>query len=102
MPGQKVRIVLKSFDHRVLDISTQQILDTAAQTGAQVAGPVPMPTSKRMFTVLRSPHVNKDSREYFELRTHKRLIDILEPSSKTIDSLTSLTVPAGVDIAIKL
>ena len=102
MPGQKVRIVLKSFDHRVLDISTQQILDTASQTGAQVAGPVPMPTSKRRFTVLRSPHVNKDSREYFELRVHKRIMDILEPSPKTIDSLTKLNVPAGVDISIKL
>tara|TARA_B100001750_G_C15355254_1_gene519314 strand:+ start:165 stop:473 length:309 start_codon:yes stop_codon:yes gene_type:complete len=102
MPGQKVRIVLKSFDHRVLDISTQQILQTAAQTGAQVVGPVPMPTAKRRFTVLRSPHVNKDSREYFELRVHKRIMDILEPSSKTIDSLTKLNVPAGVDISIKL
>ena len=101
-PTQKMSIILKAFDHRVLDVSAQQILETAERTGARVSGPVPMPTSKRMFTVLRSPHVNKDSREYFELRTHKRLIDILEPSSKTIDSLTSLTVPAGVDIAIKL
>ena len=101
-PTQKMRIILKAFDHRVLDVSAQQILETAERTGARVSGPVPMPTSKRMFTVLRSPHVNKDSREYFELRTHKSLIDILEPSSKTIDSLTSLTVPAGVDIAIKL
>jgi small subunit ribosomal protein S10 len=101
-PTQKMRIILKAFDHRVLDVSAQQILETAERTGARVAGPVPMPTTKRMFTVLTSPHVNKDSREYFELRTHKRLIDILEPSSKTIDSLTSLTVPAGVDIAIKL
>ena len=103
MPStQKMRIILKSFDHRVLDVSAQQILETAERTGAKVAGPVPMPTTKRMFTVIRSPQVNKDSREYFELRTHKRLIDILEPSSKTIDSLTSLSVPAGVDIAIKL
>jgi len=101
-PTQKMRIILKSFDHRVLDVSAKQILETAERTGAKVAGPVPMPTTKRMFTVIRSPHVNKDSREYFELRTHKRLIDILEPSSKTIDSLTSLSVPAGVDIAIKL
>lgn len=101
-PTQKMRIILKSFDHRVLDVSAQQILETAERTGAKVAGPVPMPTTQRMFTVIRSPHVNKDSREYFELRTHKRLIDILEPSSKTIDSLTSLSVPAGVDIAIKL
>ena len=101
-PTQKMRIILKSFDHRVLDVSAQQILETAERTGAKVAGPVPMPTTKRMLTVIRSPHVNKDSREYFELRTHKRLIDILEPSSKTIDSLTSLSVPSGVDIAIKL
>ena len=101
-PTQKMRIILKAFDHRVLDVSAQQILETAEWTGARVAGPVPMPTTKRMFTVIRSPHVNKDSREYFELRTHKRLIDILEPSSKTIDSLTSLSVPSGVDIAIKL
>ena len=84
MPGQKIRIILKAFDHRVLDISAQQIMETAERTGAQTA------------------HVHKDSREYFELRVHKRLIDILEPSSKTIDSLTRLNVPAGVDIAIKL
>lgn len=102
MPGQKIRIVLKSFDHRLLDISSQQILETAERTGANVAGPVPLPTAKRMFTVIRSPHIDKDSREHFELRVHKRLIDIIEPSSKTIDSLTRLNVPAGVDIAIKL
>ena len=101
-PTQKMRIILKSFDHRVLDVSAQQILETAERTGAKVAGPVPMPTTKRMFTVIRSPHLNKHPREYFELITHKRLIDILEPSSKTIDSLTSLSVPSGVDIAIKL
>jgi small subunit ribosomal protein S10 len=102
MPGQKIRIVLKAFDYRLLDISSQQILETAERTGAHVAGPVPLPTAKRMFTVIRSPHIDKDSREHFELRVHKRLIDILEPSSKTIDSLTRLNVPAGVDIAIKL
>jgi len=102
MPGQKIRIVLKGFDHRLLDISSPQIMETAERTGANVAGPVPLPTAKRMFTVIRSPHVYKDSREHFELRVHKRLIDILEPSSKTIDSLTRLNVPAGVDIAIKL
>ena len=102
MPGQKIRIVLKGFDHRLLDISSQQIPETAERTGANVAGPVPLPTAKRMFTVIRSPHIDKDSREHFELRVHKRLIDILEPSSKTIDSLTRLNVPAGVDIAIKL
>jgi small subunit ribosomal protein S10 len=102
MPGQKIRIVLKSFDHRVLDVSAQQIMETAERTGAQVAGPVPLPTAKRRFTVVRSPHIDKRSMEYFELRVHKRLIDILEPSPKTIDSLTRLNVPAGVDIAIKL
>lgn len=102
MPSQKIRIVLKSFDHRLLDISSQQILETAERTGANVVGPVPLPTAKRMFTVIRSPHIDKDSREHFELRVHKRLIDIIEPSSKTIDSLTRLNVPAGVDIAIKL
>ncbi len=102
MPGQKIRIVLKAFDHRVLDVSAQQILDAAERTGAQITGPVPLPTAIRRFCVIRSPHIDKDSREHFELRVHKRLIDILEPSSKTIDSLTRLNVPAGVDIAIKL
>ncbi|MSQ08356.1 MAG: 30S ribosomal protein S10 [Dehalococcoidia bacterium] len=102
MPGQKIRIVLKSFDHRVLDMSAQQIMEAAERTGAQVAGPVPMPTSIRRFCVIRSPHIDKDSREHFELRVHKRVIDIVEPTSKTVDSLTRLNVPAGVDIAIKL
>jgi small subunit ribosomal protein S10 len=102
MPGQKIRIVLKAFDHRVLDLSAQQILEAAERTGAQVAGPVPMPTSIRRFCVIRSPHIDKNSREHFELRVHKRLIDIVEPTSKTVDSLTRLNVPAGVDIAIKL
>ena len=102
MPGQKIRIVLKAYDHRVLDLSAQQILETAERTGAAVVGPVPMPTAIRRFCVIRSPHVDKDSREHFELRVHKRLIDIVEPTSKTIDSLTRLNVPAGVDIAIKL
>jgi small subunit ribosomal protein S10 len=94
--------VLKAFDHRVLDVSAQQILDAAERTGAQITGPVPLPTAIRRFCVIRGPHIDKDSREHFELRVHKRLIDILEPSSKTIDSLTRLNVPAGVDIAIKL
>jgi small subunit ribosomal protein S10 len=102
VPGQKIRIVLKAFDHRVLDVSAQQILDAAERTGAQITGPVPLPTAIRRFCVIRGPHIDKDSREHFELRVHKRLIDILEPSSKTIDSLTRLNVPAGVDIAIKL
>jgi small subunit ribosomal protein S10 len=102
VPGQKIRIVLKAFDHRVLDMSAQQILEAAERTGAQVAGPVPLPTSIRRFCVIRSPHIDKNSREHFELRVHKRLIDIVEPTSKTVDSLTRLNVPAGVDISIKL
>jgi small subunit ribosomal protein S10 len=99
---QKIRIILKAFDHRVLDQSAEQIVEAAERTGAQVAGPIPLPTSIKRFCVIRSPHVFKDSREHFELRTHNRLIDILEPTSKTIDSLTRLNVPAGVDISIKL
>ena len=99
---QKVRIVLKSFDHKVLDVSTEQIVETAEQTGARISGPVPMPKKIRRFCVIRGPHVDKDSREHFEIRTHKRLIDILQPTSKTIDSLTRLNLPAGVDISIKL
>ena len=102
MPGQKIRIILKAFDHRVLDLSAGQIVEAAERTGAAVAGPIPLPTRIRRFCVIRSPHIDKRSREHFELRTHKRLIDILEPTSKTIDSLTRLNVPAGVDIAIKL
>ena len=99
---QKIRIVLRAFDHRSLDLSAGQIVDTAERTGAQVAGPVPLPTHIRRFCVIRSPHVDKDSREHFEIRTHKRLIDIIDPSSKTIDALTRLNLPAGVDISIKL
>ena len=99
---QKVRIILKAFDHKMLDQSTSQIVETAERTGARIAGPVPLPTRIRRFCVIRSPHVDKDSREHFEIRTHKRLIDILEPTSKTIDSLTRLILPAGVDISIKL
>ena len=99
---QKVRIILKAFDHKMLDTSTAQIVETAERTGARIAGPVPLPTHIRRFCVIRSPHVDKDSREHFEIRTHKRLIDILEPTSKTIDSLTRLNLPAGVDISIKL
>jgi len=100
--SQKIRIILKAFDHKILDLSASQIVETAERTGAQISGPVPLPTTTRRFCVLRSPHVFKDSREHFELRTHNRLIDILEPTSKTIDSLTKLNVPAGVDISIKL
>jgi small subunit ribosomal protein S10 len=102
MPKQKIRIILKAFDHRILDMSAVQIVEAAERTGAAVAGPIPMPTSIKRFCVIRSPHIDKDSREHFELRAHTRLIDILDPTSKTIDSLTRLNVPAGVDIAIKL
>ena len=102
MPQQKVRIVLKAFDHKILDVSATQIVEAAERTGAGVTGPVPMPTTIKRFCVIRSPHVDKDSREHFELRSHKRLIDILDPSAKTIDALTQLSVPAGVDISIKL
>lgn len=99
---QRIRIILKAFDHRVLDQSAQHIVETAERAGAQVAGPVPLPTSIRRFCVIRSPHIDKNSREHFEIRTHKRLIDILNPTSKTIDALTRLNMPAGVDISIKM
>ena len=99
---QHIRIVLKAFDHRVLDQSAEHIVETAERAGAQVAGPIPMPTSIKRFCVIRSPHVDKDSREHFEIRTHKRLIDIVNITSKTIDALTRLNLPAGVDISIKL
>ncbi|MFB0900446.1 MAG: 30S ribosomal protein S10 [Dehalococcoidia bacterium] len=102
MDKQKIRIRLKAYDHRVLDISAQQIVESAERTGAVVSGPVPLPTRIRRFTVLRSPFIDKDSRDQFEMRTHKRLIDILEPSSTTIDTLMKLQVPSGVDIEIKL
>ena len=102
MPEQKIRIVLKAYDHRILDLSTTQILEAAERTGAVVAGPIPMPTRIKRFCVIRSPHVDKDSREHFELRTHKRLIDILEPTSKTIDALMKLELPSGVEVEIKV
>jgi small subunit ribosomal protein S10 len=102
MPKQKIRIKLKAFDHKILDQSAEQIVEAAEQTGAKVAGPIPLPTHIKKFCVIRSPHVDKDSREQFEIRTHKRLIDILDPTSKTIDALTRLNLPAGVDIEIKL
>lgn len=98
----KIRIRLKGYDQRLLDLSAQDIIETAKRTGATIAGPIPLPTSCERYTVLRSPHVNRKSREQFEIRTHKRLIDILDPTSKTIDALkTSLTLPAGVEIKIK-
>ena len=101
MATQKMRIVLKSFDHKSLDLSAVQIVDAAELTGASVRGPVPLPTTIRRFCVIRSPHVDKDSREHFEIRTHKRLIDIIKPTSKTVDAMTRLNIPAGVDIVIK-
>jgi len=99
--NEKIRIRLKAYDHRVLDQSTTEIVETAKRTGARVAGPIPLPTVKNKWTVLRSPHVDKKSREQFEIRTHKRLIDILNPTGKTIDALKGLSLPAGVDIKIK-
>ena len=99
---QKIRIRLKAFDHKILDASAEKIVDTAKRTGAGVAGPVPLPTERNLYTILRSPHVDKDSREQFEMRTHKRLIDIIDPTPKTVDSLMSLDLPTGVDIEIKL
>jgi small subunit ribosomal protein S10 len=102
MPKQRIRIRLKAHDHKIIDQSAGQIVDTAQRTGAVVAGPVPLPTRIEKFTVLRSPFIDKDSREQFEMRTHKRLIDILEPTSKTVDALMRLNLPAGVNIEIKL
>jgi small subunit ribosomal protein S10 len=102
MAKQKIRIRLKAFDHHLLDQSASKIVDTAKRTGAAVSGPIPLPTEKNIYTILRSPHVNKDSREQFEMRTHKRLIDIVEPTPKTVDALMRLDLPAGVDIEIKL
>jgi len=99
---QKIRIRLRAFDHRVLDQSSQKIVETARRTGALVAGPVPLPTARSVYQVIRAPHKYKDSREQFELRTHKRLIDILDPTPKTVDALMRLDLPAGVDIEIKL
>jgi len=101
MVGQRIRIRLKAYDYRVLDTSTGEIVDTAKRTGAQVAGPIPLPTVKNKYCVLRSPHVDKKSREAFEIRTHKRLIDILEPTQQTVDALMKLDLPAGVDVEIK-
>ena len=99
---QKIRIRLKAYDHQILDASAQKIVETAKQTGAEVSGPVPLPTEKQIITILRAVHKYKDSREQFEQRTHKRLIDILNPTPKTVDSLMRLNLPAGVDIEIKL
>jgi len=99
--NEKIRIRLKAYDYRVLDQSTKEIVDTAKRTLAKIAGPIPLPTTKNKFTVLRSPHVDKKSREQFEIRTHKRLLDILDPTPQTVDALMKLDLPAGVDVEIK-
>ena len=100
--GQVIRIRLKAYDHRLLDRSVTEIVNTVKRTGAQFSGPIPLPTKIERFTVLRSPHVDKKSREQFEIRTHKRIIDILEPTSKTVDALMKLDLPSGVDVEVKL
>lgn len=100
--GPKIRIKIRGYDHQLIDLSTKQIVDTAKRTGATVVGPIPLPTEKTKYTVLRSTFVHKDSREQFEMRVHKRIIDILNPTPKTIDSLSSMSLPAGVDVEIKM
>lgn len=102
MTDQKIRIKLKAFDHKILDQSVGEIVDTAKRTGARVAGPIPLPTIKNRWTVLRSPHVDKKSREQFEIRTHKRLLEILDPTPQTVDALMKLDLSAGVDVEIKI
>ncbi len=100
-PKAKIRIKLRGYDHRVLDQSAAEIIETAKRTGAKVSGPIPLPTEREVYTVLRSPHIDKKSREQFQLKTHKRVLDIIEPTSKTIDALKKLDLPAGVDVEIK-
>lgn len=102
MANQKIRIRLKAFDHRLIDQSAREIVDTAKRTGAHVLGPIPLPTKKERYTLLISPHVNKDARDQYELRTHKRLLDIVDPTDKTVDALMKLDLAAGVDVQIKL
>ncbi|GAB4292330.1 MAG: 30S ribosomal protein S10 [Gammaproteobacteria bacterium HGW-Gammaproteobacteria-1] len=102
MANQKIRIRLKAFDHRLIDQSAKEIVDTAKRTGAQVKGPIPLPTKNERFTVLVSPHVNKDARDQYELRTHKRMMEIVDPTDKTVDALMKLDLAAGVDVQIKL
>ena len=102
MNSQKIRVKLKAYDHRLLDQFTVQIVDTARRTGALVSGPVPLPTKKTIYTVLRSPNIDKKSREQFEMRTHKRLLDILDPTPKTVDSFMRLDMPAGVDVVLEV
>jgi small subunit ribosomal protein S10 len=102
MNSQKIRIRLRAYDHRLIDLASEEIVERAKRTGARVAGPIPLPTSINRYTVLRSPHVDKKSREQFEIRTHKRVLDILEPKAQTIDALMKLDLAAGVDVSIKL
>ena len=102
MQNQSIRIRLKAFDHKLIDTSTQEIVETARRTGAQIRGPIPLPTRKERFTVLISPHVKKDARDQYEIRTHKRLIDIVEPTEKTVDALMKLNLAAGVEVQISL
>ncbi len=102
MPRQRIRIRMKAFDHKILDQSARQIVETAQRTGADVSGPIPLPTEKNRFTVIRSPFIDKDSQEHFEMRTHNRLIDVLDPTPKTVDALMRLNLPAGVNVEIKL
>ena len=102
MQNQQIRIRLKAFDHRLIDHSTQEIVETAKRTGAQVRGPIPLPTRKERFTVLISPHVNKDARDQYEIRTHKRVLDIVQPTDKTVDALMKLDLAAGVEVQISL
>ncbi|MGB0223360.1 MULTISPECIES: 30S ribosomal protein S10 [unclassified Marinobacterium] len=102
MQNQKIRIRLKAFDHRLIDTSAQEIVETAKRTGAQVRGPIPLPTRKERYTVLVSPHVNKDARDQYEIRTHKRVLDIVEPTEKTVDALMKLDLAAGVEVQISL
>lgn len=102
MPSQKIRIKLKAYDHNLIDQSSERIVETAKRSGAKISGPIPLPTDKEIITVLRATHKYKDAREQFEIKTHKRIIDILDPTSKTVDSLMRLDLPAGVDIEIKL
>src|SRR6056297_1347973 len=102
MSGQTIRIRLKSFDHRLIDRSTAEIVETARRSGARVKGPIPLPTRKERYTVLTSPHVNKDARDQYEIRTHKRVMDIVDPNDKTVDALMKLDLAAGVDVQIKL
>ena len=102
MQNQRIRIRLKAFDHRLIDVSTQEIVDTAKRTGAQIRGPIPLPTKMERFTILISPHVNKDARDQYDIRTHKRLLDIVQPTEKTVDALMKLDLAAGVEVQISV